>query len=387
MKTFLISIAILITSLFVAPTASASKNPNMIAPPINDLIENAIDIDQGPFPYSELAVNFPEATNTNDPTGNQSCDLIHPGIWYKFTATSTGIVAALMVNPVNSWIIFFSAPDENVTDGSELTHVDVPTNSCGGGNSKTIETVPGTTYYIYMKNTLISDVLININPALVPENDLIENAVDLNEINDLQYYDEGVQFQFATNTNDGGETGCDTESLEGIWYKLHSNNGGTLLAQLSFDPSDSAITTFSAPNGNITQASDLTFIESLYNTCGFSNETEIETEAGMYYYIFAYSQHDINNVAFSIESSILGITENTLEGFTYYPNPVTNEINLSAKNTIDQVSIFNLLGQNAYSEDTNNTKSSINLSFLQRGMYVMKVTSEGKTASYKIVKK
>lgn len=390
MKTFLISITILITNLLFTQTATASTSVNMLAPPVNDLIENAIDLDQGPFPYSELAVNFPEATNTNDPTGNPSCDLVHPGVWYKFTATSTGVIAALMVNPSNSWIIIFSAPDENVTDGSELTHVDVPTNSCGSGNSKTIETIPGTTYYIYMKNSAPSDVLININPALVPSNDLIENAADLNELSIIldnnSFVLDNLQFQFATNTNDGNQNGCNTDDMQGIWFKLYSYNVGEISSQLGFNPSDSVIITYSAANGNATQGSDLTYIDTADNTCGFSNFSRLVTEPNTYYYIFVYSQHDINDILFNLDEDVLAVKEKSIESFKYYPNPIKNEINLSAKTTIDQVSIFNLLGQSVYSEKINNTKSSINLSSLQKGMYIMTVTAEGNTASYKIIK-
>ncbi|MBZ0328318.1 MAG: T9SS type A sorting domain-containing protein [Altibacter sp.] len=359
----------------------------IMAQPVNDLIENAIDLDEGPYPYSELNIAFQNATVTNDATTGGNCEIHLAGIWYKFTATSTGTVAAVMVNPSTPYVVFFTGPNEDVTDGSELTYVDVPSNLCAIGNSATIDTTMGTTYYIYMKNSISSDVLININPALVPENDDITLATDLNLINDSNYLDQDIQFQFATNTNDGGQSGCDTQALEGVWYKFYSNAGGTVIAQMGFDPGDSVITMYYTQNGDATSGSELTYIASNSNICGFSNLTEIETEPNTYYYIFAHSQHAVNSVLFNIDSDILGTSENLLEGFSFYPNPTSLEINLSAKNTIDEVSMYNLLGQRVLLQKPNATRNTVDVSFLQSGLYVMHVSSEGKTATYKIVKR
>ncbi len=67
MKTNFTMPYLLVMLLLSVSTVFATNS--IIAPPSNDLITNAIDIDQGPFPYSQLAVNFPEATNTNDNPG------------------------------------------------------------------------------------------------------------------------------------------------------------------------------------------------------------------------------------------------------------------------------------------------------------------------------
>jgi hypothetical protein len=385
MKTLTTKFYLLLTLIFI--TSSSFATDNFMAPPVNDLIENAIDLDEGPFPYSELAVNFPEATLLNDPTPNTgNCTISIAGIWYKFTATKTALVAGLIVSPNGGYVVFFSAPHENVTNGMELTFVDEPSNSCAIGNSSTIEAVAGTTYYIYMKNEVVSDVLININAALVPEHDLLENAKDLNSINETNFIDQDIQFQFATNTNDGGQIDCDTQALEGVWYKLYSNFGGIVTGQMGFDPTDSAIAIYRAANGDVTDGSELTFVDYVANTCGFNTYTEIDAEPSTYYYIFAYSQHPMNTILFTLDSDILDMSENKLEGFSFYPNPISSEINLIAKAPIDEVNIFNLIGQQVLSETPFSTRKVMDLSFLPTGLYVMQVTSEGISESFKIVK-
>lgn len=82
----------------------------------------------------------------------------------------------------------------------------------------------------------------------------------------------------------------------------------------------------------------------------------------------------------------LGIEENSFENFKFYPNPAQDVLNLSAKNTIDKVSIFSLLGQKVLDVSVNQNTASINTGSLTQGVYVMKVMIDGTAASYKIIK-
>src|SRR5690554_3296461 len=89
----------------------------------------------------------------------------------------------------------------------------------------------------------------------------------------------------------------------------------------------------------------------------------------------------------SFGNDALGVQNNSLAGFNYYPNPTTGALNLSANKNIDSVSLYNLLGQKVLSTKIGATSSDINLGGLARGTYVMEVTVEGKTGTYKITKK
>ena len=84
--------------------------------------------------------------------------------------------------------------------------------------------------------------------------------------------------------------------------------------------------------------------------------------------------------------STLGTATNTLEGFTLYPTIVKEELNFRSQNKVEAITVFNLLGQKVFFGAPNTNNSSINLSKLRPGVYVVKVSAEGKTGSYKIVK-
>ena len=91
------------------------------------------------------------------------------------------------------------------------------------------------------------------------------------------------------------------------------------------------------------------------------------------------------NLAFGFDP--LSVKDNSLAGFNFYPNPTSGVLNLSANKNIESVSLFNLLGQKVLATKVGATASDINLSGLASGTYVLEVTVEGKTGTYKITKK
>ncbi|MGJ8762290.1 MAG: T9SS type A sorting domain-containing protein, partial [Polaribacter sp.] len=72
-----------------------------------------------------------------------------------------------------------------------------------------------------------------------------------------------------------------------------------------------------------------------------------------------------------------------LEDVKVYPNPVENQLFFSAKETLNKVEIFNLLGKKVLS--TTNTKS-IDVSSLSKSVYLVKISSNKGTATKKLVK-
>ncbi|MGM0635008.1 MAG: T9SS type A sorting domain-containing protein [Bacteroidota bacterium] len=88
-----------------------------------------------------------------------------------------------------------------------------------------------------------------------------------------------------------------------------------------------------------------------------------------------------------LEMIELSSEEFNSENFSYYPNPVESNLQVRAANTIEKVEIFNTLGQRLSTERPNNASPSINMSNLQSGVYLMKVTIEGATESFQVIKK
>ncbi len=82
----------------------------------------------------------------------------------------------------------------------------------------------------------------------------------------------------------------------------------------------------------------------------------------------------------------LSVANNTLEGFSFYPNPTNGRLSLNAINNIDTVSMYNLLGQKVLVTKVGATTTDLDISGLTSGTYIMEVTVAGKTGTFKVLK-
>ncbi|KFF07209.1 T9SS type A sorting domain-containing protein [Flavobacterium reichenbachii] len=73
--------------------------------------------------------------------------------------------------------------------------------------------------------------------------------------------------------------------------------------------------------------------------------------------------------------------------FRFYPNPVENIVTVNNTSIIDEVQILSVSGNSILIKKINNTQSEIDLSNLSTGIYILKVTSQGKEKTTKIIKK
>jgi hypothetical protein len=81
------------------------------------------------------------------------------------------------------------------------------------------------------------------------------------------------------------------------------------------------------------------------------------------------------------------VKNNSIEGFATYPNPITdNRFTISSNsNGKKELVIFNVLGKKVLSSSFSGVKSTIDVSAISAGIYILKVTEAGKTASKKLV--
>lgn len=73
--------------------------------------------------------------------------------------------------------------------------------------------------------------------------------------------------------------------------------------------------------------------------------------------------------------------------FSLSPNPTNNVLNLKASKQIAQIVIINVMGQTTLTKTINALESVIDVSNLNKGVYMINVNIEGNTQSYKFLKK
>lgn len=78
--------------------------------------------------------------------------------------------------------------------------------------------------------------------------------------------------------------------------------------------------------------------------------------------------------------------EYSLTSLTYYPNPVKDVLTLTNDESIEQVMVYNLIGQLVHNKFYNSTHAEVNLVGLTNGVYMIKVKSAGNEKTIKVVK-
>ena len=88
----------------------------------------------------------------------------------------------------------------------------------------------------------------------------------------------------------------------------------------------------------------------------------------------------------TLGATVLSIKNNSVLDFSMYPNPTSNMLNISAKETIQDTQIFNVLGKNVMNVKVNNRKASIDVTNLATGIYLVKYSVNGTIGTAKFVK-
>ncbi|AUC16832.1 hypothetical protein BTO06_17520 [Tenacibaculum sp. SZ-18] len=94
----------------------------------------------------------------------------------------------------------------------------------------------------------------------------------------------------------------------------------------------------------------------------------------------------------SIEASALGTSDPLLpdNSVTVYPNPTSSKtftISMNELNGEKQIKIYNIIGSVVQDMSTTKTSEKFNLSKFSNGMYIIKITNEGKNLTKKIILK
>lgn len=147
--------------------------------------------------------------------------------------------------------------------------------------------------------------------------------------------------------------------------------------------------TTAGSNGTLVQGSwqsvnvPLSFFEGL----GFSKTNFLQYKLGTTSDLVSKIVY-FDNIYFSVnQGTVLSTNSVEVTAFTTYPNPATSLVTIEGKNNIDSISIHNLLGQEVLVAKPNATQTTLDVSSLNAGLYIVTTTSNGKVATSKLLKK
>lgn len=216
----------------------------------------------------------------------------------------------------------------------------------------------------------------------VPANDACDTATVIAEFP----FTDNIDATSATN-NDGTivVTACGSMN-DGIWYTVEGNGSDIVVNATSLDwDGELAIYTGSCGSFICYDSVD----DKLSNVA--ETLTIEASEIGTVYYInFGHYNGSIDDeegqAIIEVTSDNLSVGGNDFKGFTAYPNPVRDLLNLSHTENISSVEVFNLLGQKMLTKSLDATQGQLDLSGLSNGSYLVKVTSGSETKTIKVLK-
>ncbi len=131
------------------------------------------------------------------------------------------------------------------------------------------------------------------------------------------------------------------------------------------------------------------------STINFEGEAAIErtltqtgnTRFAFYSYISEFSE---SNIDFFVDNfrvtQNLSVGEQKQATLKFYPNPVVNDLNFVSSDMIQDITIYNLLGQQVLNKVVNDLSSTVDMSQLPAGNYIARINSTNGPKSVKLVK-
>lgn len=146
-------------------------------------------------------------------------------------------------------------------------------------------------------------------------------------------------------------------------------------------------------------------LNQLITTLAVDPETSVDPERTTF--TFDLSAYDGQNLRFAIQtytvapdgwylwmdnfqlasfSSLNSSTPDQFVNFEYFPNPVKDELTIKAQENIDEIEIFNILGQSVINLNPGAIETKIDMQTLQTGAYFVKISIDDKIETFRVLK-
>lgn len=192
-------------------------------------------------------------------------------------------------------------------------------------------------------------------------------------------------FSTLASTVDGPTTFCGTTpGGPNVWFKFTATGEGTLVVGTCNDADfDTKINVYSGDCAALVCVGG----NDDGTGCGLTSELTLNNlPAGEYFIAVSGFNGAQGTGILSLDFTLSNSQFENPNAFTFYPNPVKNILTLTAQNSIQEVTMFNILGQAVLKVSPNATTSDIDMTTLVAGTYFAQVTVNDIVKTVKIVK-
>lgn len=352
------------------------------AAPANDDCSNAIALTVS---TDDLCDNKATGTTVGATTSSETLDcssgsIIYNDVWYSFTPTVDGIYEfsynAAVTSPSSYYVIY---------DGTCGAFTQ-KSSSCSSKNNQIHTMYAGTTYYVLVKSPnndvgLSFDICVFQLPPAV-SNDSCTTPTTLVESADANGNNKIVGNM--DNAYTSAESNCATSNKH-IWYAFTATYTGDY--HVDFTKTSGSSTYYAIYDTDDCTSVEENFVTGL-TSCWNSGAKTISVEAGKTYLTSVYcsatgaSEFEL----FIYPDATLSTASIEFESFKYFPNPVVNTLTVEAKNSISNISVINIVGQEVMRLAPNTVKSTVDMNGLNNGIYFVKVSIGSAVKTFKIIK-
>jgi len=312
-------------------------------------------------------------------------------VWYSFTATSTTHKISIL-NVVGSNLDMYHALFTGADCGS-LTLVD---GSCSDADVSTpTGLIIGQTYYIQVYSysntpeTTTFDICVGTPPP-PPLNDECDGAIALTPgVVYADYLTDGTNYS-ATTSAQTAPTNCFGFAGGDVWFTVQVPTTGTITLETGNATNgesgvDTVITAYTGDCTNLTEVGcdDDSAATGSYSQLQLTGLTPGST---LYLRVYEYNNYNSGNFAISAYNGTLSTGSFDANALSYYPNPSKNILNVSYKDTITSLEVLNLLGQKVTDMKCDSNQVQLDLSTLESGAYMVKITASDQVKTVKVIK-
>lgn len=258
--------------------------------------------------------------------------------------------------------------------------------------------MPMTTYYFHIRSNCGVDGFSSWNTisfttlATPPANDDCENAIAITVGAAMGDVSTDTINNGATDSPQDGSAVCFGFNGGDIWYTMIVPPSGNVTIETTTDSNgdgiDTVMTVYSGTCDSLTEVGcdddsspEFDFGLSLVQVTG--------QNPGDMLYLRVYEYNNDNEGGFAItayDESMLNTGTIEDSKFAVYPNPVKNILNLSNTLNIENVAVFNLIGQQVLVREVNANHGQIDMSDLSSGTYFVKMNTANGTKTVKVLK-
>ncbi|WP_269222382.1 endonuclease [Flavobacterium sp. IMCC34518] len=338
---------------------------------------------QAPTTPSSLAVTTKTATSVSlswtastDNVGVASYDVYMNSVLKTTVATSTATISGLTASTAYSFYV--NAKDAAGNASASSNTVSATTNSSGGTAAELLfsEYIEGSSNNKALEIANMTGAAVNLSVYTIKK-----------QTNGAGAWSTGLALSGTLNS--GSKFIIVNSSIASSCYSISLANISTAATELTFNGNDAVglfkngvlidvIGTFNGGTANF--AADVTLRRK-------STVTSPSTTFNLSTQWDSFTTDTCTNLGSKISTKVTKeeiVTE--ADGIALYPNPSNGEFTVSYTNSNKTytIEIFSMLGQTVYSKE-NIKQSSVQISNLPKGIYLVKITDDSKTTNKKII--